>query len=63
MPLRLVVAYALIVLLASAGLYGLWVAVLRESFARRGRRLRRARRAEEAPRSNANGHQPAYETD
>ena len=53
MTTRLLVAYSMIAALAACGLFALWVFVLRENWARRGRRVRfnreRARAARAAP--------------
>ena len=53
MTTRLLVAYAMIASLGLAALLALWIFVLREKWARRGRRIRfhrdRARDARDAP--------------
>jgi len=63
MPLRLVIAYAIVLLFTAAGGLALWVYAIRERRARRGRRIRRERRSQATPRPTPNGHRPAYEAD
>jgi len=63
MPQRLIIAYSMIAAIVAAGAVSLWIFVIREKWARRGRRNDARRERVRIRRAPSNGAQEVFETD
>ena len=63
MTSRLIMGYSIFAAMAAAGLFALWVFVLREKWVRRGRRIQGRRDKRLVPTPSSNEPRPAYGTD
>ena len=63
MPQRLIIAYSMIAVIVAAGAISLWIFVIREKWARRGRRNDARREQTRIRRATSNGAREVFETD
>ncbi len=63
MPDRLIIAYSMMAAMLAAGSIALWIFVIRDKWARRGRRNEARRERIRVRRATSNGAQEVFETD